>query len=943
MSKRSLRRLLICALSVGIISVHIGSVHGQTPVASIPEIALVNDQQTQEPEYTTLDGPPSTGTTAGSQRWAFKAIHADEANQAGFTGQGVTVAVLDSGIDPAAPNIGGKVDLSADFVDSMPGVRIHGAEVAGVIKAPTDTRAGVGGVAPNVRLISGRVCAAITCYPESIAKGIAWAVAQHADIINLSIGTLVDDPVDIAMINYAIRNGVLVVAAAGNEGCDAHRFFGNDYVANPNCSQRSSSLSALGAIPILGLVDVGAVDSTLARASFSSYGPGLDLAAPGVHVATTSPWAANATAQGTSFAAPFVTGVAALVKEANPSLTPAQIQAILQATASPATPSRPLVWSKCDYDKVVNDSGGWPWTCHDLGPDTWPQEMYTGAGIVDAAAAVKMAQGIYQGTFAKPVDIAQDGTSLNVSWSDTLGGGPYQIFVNGQLQASADSNTYTIENLQLGHSYSITVSSPSAASEPNVVLITSKPKAPAPQIVWKYYSESYGSYAITFSLKDYVQDSTGYVIDQNGVASRCFSTASLKDFECYYFANGPVSLRFATVDAEGNSSQLSDPMQINPTKVSVPAPSNVRFTQTSPTSMHVEWDPIPGVEEYFAEQPDRKTTSSNSVDITGLTPGQVMIFQLQAAADVVWSDGVVRPIAAGQSSLHRYATTPDALGAPSGLVSDVSKDGRVHVTFSAPDGMQGFNVYRNDGYAFGGSSQPEFTDQVGVTDKAETYSYIVVPYRYAQDYAQFGSASESLPVLIPAKPITPPDPPVVVPPVTPPVPPAIEKNSISWVASSYSGFVGSKVQLSVVLKRPDSLTWGVFTTGCDIPSMSGNSAVVTASKPVTCAVTVYAGQGGDQVSSTVNVTFSLPLLDKITLSKAPAALARGASVTFLVSSSSGRSPKFSTIGACTLKQSDLGHIKLTVAKKSGLCKVKLSTSNISGWLGGNKSFTIKVK
>ncbi len=155
-------------------------------------------------------------------------------------------------------------------------------------------------------------------YTISVALSIRYAVDQGADIINMSLGADADDPLVSEQIDYAIQNGVVVVAASGNDGC--------------NCISYPARYPAV--------IAVGATNSSNTLASFSSYGSQLDLVAPGVNLCSTvwtnsSPTGLNACGlNGTSFSSPLVAGAAAILLSQNPTLTPAQISASLTGTAT---------------------------------------------------------------------------------------------------------------------------------------------------------------------------------------------------------------------------------------------------------------------------------------------------------------------------------------------------------------------------------------------------------------------------------------------------------------------------------------------------------------------------------------------------------------------------------------------------------------------------------
>ncbi|MEU4193258.1 type VII secretion-associated serine protease mycosin [Kribbella sp. NPDC026611] len=253
------------------------------------------------------------------------------------TGAGVTVAVIDSGVDADHPQLRrpGKVLPGRDFflVGKLPGnydCVSHGTGVASIIAA--DATAGIGfrGVAPGARILPVRVTDRETTDaggvqyvdPNILAKGIVYAVNQGAKVINLSMAGDQDQAPVRKAIAYAVRKDVVVVAAVGN-----------------------NQQSATGVLPSYpasysGVLGVGAVDAAGARVGASQVGPYVDLVAPGDGVLAATRRTGHAYESGTSFATPFVAATAALVRSAWPKLTAPQVIQRLEATATPARGGR---------------------------------------------------------------------------------------------------------------------------------------------------------------------------------------------------------------------------------------------------------------------------------------------------------------------------------------------------------------------------------------------------------------------------------------------------------------------------------------------------------------------------------------------------------------------------------------------------------------------------
>jgi len=216
----------------------------------------------------------------------------------------VNVAVVDTGIDRGHPDVGPRVVRSATLGDNAGNLTDyvgHGTAVAGIIAAVPDNGIGVAGAAWNASLINVKVQndgsdAGVSC--SSAANGITYATDAGAHIINLSFSSVVPCSVERSAIDYAAERGVLVIAAAGNHGTPVPHY----------------------PAAFANAVSVAATDSADRRAEFSSYGAAwVDLAAPGVRMWTTLPMAGSEMGagygyvDGTSFAAPVVAGIAAMI------------------------------------------------------------------------------------------------------------------------------------------------------------------------------------------------------------------------------------------------------------------------------------------------------------------------------------------------------------------------------------------------------------------------------------------------------------------------------------------------------------------------------------------------------------------------------------------------------------------------------------------------------
>ncbi|MEV0649074.1 S8 family serine peptidase [Phytomonospora sp. NPDC050363] len=278
------------------------------------------------------------GTRRVSLAESVPQIKAPQAWEAGYDGEGVTVAVLDTGVDATHPDLAGRVIEARDFTGGPDGTTDtvgHGTHVASIIAGSGAASQGrYKGAAPGAELLVGKVCPDSSCPDSAILAGMEWAARSGADVVNMSLGgpdTPGVDPLEQAVAELSEQYGTLFVVASGNSGISAP-------VDSPGSAEQA--------------LTVGAVDKSGVLAEFSSRGPrvgdaGLkpDITAPGVGIVAAAAAGGQVgepagegyvSMDGTSMATPHVAAAAAILKQRHPGWSGPRLKAALMGSASPA-------------------------------------------------------------------------------------------------------------------------------------------------------------------------------------------------------------------------------------------------------------------------------------------------------------------------------------------------------------------------------------------------------------------------------------------------------------------------------------------------------------------------------------------------------------------------------------------------------------------------------
>ena len=332
-----------------------------------------------------------------SSEWHLSKIGASSAWDSA-TGVGVKIAIIDTGVDATHPDLAAAIVAGWNFHDNNSDTRDlcdHGTNVAGAAAAIGNNGVGVAGVAFRAKIIPIKVVDS-TCSTTTsmLAQGLTYAADNGARVANMSFMVAGSATVQ-SGAQYLRNKGGVAVSSGGNAG---------QYWNIANTPY---------------ITEVAATDSTDTRASWSSYGPYIDVAAPGVGILTTKAGGGYESVSGTSLSAPVTAGVYALMMSANPKLAPSTLDQALYSTA--------------------------------VGLGAAGYDQYYGWGRINAAKAVALAKTTVAADTTSPAaSITTPSASskvsglvpVNVSASDNVGVTRVDLWINGSLYATDTTSPY---------------------------------------------------------------------------------------------------------------------------------------------------------------------------------------------------------------------------------------------------------------------------------------------------------------------------------------------------------------------------------------------------------------------------------------------------------------------------------------------------------------------
>lgn len=330
----------------------------------LSQSAPVRYAQPNYTDYRLFGAPAPDDPDFEAHQYGPQRIHAPAAWAQGITGLGTIVAVLDTGIDSGHPDLAGNVlqgfntmDVNYDTTDAHG----HGTHVSGIAAAIADNGIGMAGIAPEAKILPLKVfndnglstdfaiALAITIAADPLS--VPDLGFQPADVINMSFGGLVYSQLQQDAINFALERNIVVVAAMGNDFKQA--------ISYPAANE--------------GVIAVGATDPRDRRADFSTTGPHISVAAPGLNIYSAVPGGDFDRWSGTSMATPHVAAAVALIREQHPGLSPIDVQRLLEQTADATSGftqdlgyGRIDVARALDIGEVANDSGSLKLTLTDV-------------------------------------------------------------------------------------------------------------------------------------------------------------------------------------------------------------------------------------------------------------------------------------------------------------------------------------------------------------------------------------------------------------------------------------------------------------------------------------------------------------------------------------------------------------------------------------------------
>lgn len=657
-------------------------------------LATIKQQLLQDPNVATVQedvlGYPQVVVNDPSftSQYAASIMRYEEAWGMAKTNQIVLVANPDTGIDSAHPDLVNilRPDLAyaiylGQITTNTIDVYGHGTKTAGALAAQTNNSIGIASAPLNVQLVPTRITNdAGGAFDSDAGSAIRYLADNGVKVVSVSFG-----PSSVGSWDTRIN-----IQSAG------------DYLESKGGLLFVSSGNAGGQLPpgnTPSIILVGGTDSNDNRASWSNYGPPLDLTAPGAGILTTTKGGGYGSPSGTSFAAPNAASVAALLFSTHPTATNMQIKEALFKSAK------------------------------DLGTPGWDQ--YYGWGRVDAAAAMAYLDNLITPSPADttppsvPTNV-QVGTvttnSVSLGWTGSMdaesGVASYRVYRNGQLVGSPTANNYVDTGLQPSTTYNYKVAAVNgvglaSAQSTQVSATTQAVVYPTPSAVSNFRVTSTSASSANLAW-DAASVSSGiiayYIVRRNGAlvqnstslthTSNSLSSSTQYTFDVYAVSNFGVAGSLSTVIAQTTA----------PTPGGV---SNLRASATTQTSTRLDWSAATNANAYEVKRDGDIVATPATTSFTDSALSAGTDYQYDVAATGAGGKGATSTV---------FVTTPwPTPSAPSNFRVTSQTATTVSLAWNADANAASYTIKR-DGTTVATTQSTSITDSGRVPNQPYTYT-----------------------------------------------------------------------------------------------------------------------------------------------------------------------------------------------------------------------------
>lgn len=572
-----------------------------------PDVLLKKASLPNDPDY--------------KEQWSLPHMKVDKAWKLSRGQSRVVIAVVDSGIDAAHPDLASKLVPGYNSIKRTNDTRDgdgHGTNMSGIAAAVTNNRVGIAGICSLCKIMPVKALNSRgEGYSSDIAMGIRWAADNGADVINLSMGSFEFSKAVQGAVNYAHEKRCVLVAAAGNEAVDTPSY--------PAAYEH--------------VIGVAATDRENQSAEFSNFGDYVDLAAPGVEILSTMKDRSYESQEGTSPAAAAVSGIAALMLSLNAELTPQEVEDALKMTAV------------------------------DLGhPDR--DEEY-GFGLVNAEAALRAVDpaGVNPTTPTNVKAFEVTATGFKLRWDSSRAAGAglrgYFLHVNNQVIPYLNGNNpvYRVTKLMPGTSYQVklrAIDNRGRFSDFSNTLVvkTALDRTPPsiPTRIRSVVNSAGTSVTVTWVSSTDNVSVKGYKLYQNGKQVAVENSNSFTFNGLTGGINHQITIR--AFDEAGNHSGSSAPLTIKlKDRIPPSAPANPVIRNITANSLTVSWSPAKdniAVTSYEVYRNGKRvaTTRGTSVVIKDLNENAVQSISVRAI-DGDGNPSLFSPIVRTQPTVKR--------------------------------------------------------------------------------------------------------------------------------------------------------------------------------------------------------------------------------------------------------------------------------------------------